>query len=207
MASPEQLVRSFALLQATFPRDLTPLMTEVYEKALADVSDAQLEFATGQAIRRLKFFPMPSELRDFAGANAPQQPFAVDLDRLLDAIHALGEYNPHGWIFPRVESVQRRFGLAIANAYAVAGTSKLFNGDETGRSIARREFRDELSGAPPEELREWVVGAQECIAPPAHKLLSPPLPQLRESNSPDWTELKAKQAIAAVANSHAMNEK
>ena len=142
MASKRAIAAALAMLAEARPREITTRTIAVYFAALEDLSDEQLEHATARAVRELKFFPAPAELRDFAGANVT--PF-VDADVQLARLEALGSYHPaSGWRAPSVDHVRQVLGDAMAEAYSLGGAARLFAGNETTRDIARREFAQEL---------------------------------------------------------------
>jgi len=191
MATAKQLTKSFAFLQAVFPRDLTPAMTEVYLRALDDLTDEQLEFATGRAIRACKFFPTPSELREFSGAKP-----TVDVDEVLRHIDHLGTYHPNaGHLRPSASTVAQSLGAGIGAAYASVGADGLFSDNETTKDIARRAFSAELAKAPPAETARFLIGASRAL-PPA---VRPALAAGDEPKGPQWGTVN-KVAGALRAN-------
>lgn len=70
------------LLEAgvAFDREVDAAMIAVYAEALSGMEDAQIADAIRTAIRTLKFFPKPAELREFCGVGA-----ASEKDRSLAA--------------------------------------------------------------------------------------------------------------------------
>ena len=143
MASSKAVAGAMALLAEAHPsRQVTPQTIQVYAGALRDVSDEALSRAVAQAINTLKFFPAPAELREFAGANRPLE---VDTEALLTRISNLGQYTPtSGMSWPSVGTVRDQVGHEVSVAYSIAGGGeRLFSGNETTRSISRREFAAE----------------------------------------------------------------
>lgn len=154
MATQIAVGQALAILQATYPREITATMAEVYHTALRDLTDAQVEEATGRCVRECKFFPAPVELRKRAGiVHEP-----IDYDELLRKIQGLGAHNPHvGWLNPRAETVRERYGDDVATAYALAGCGRVFSDNETSRDIARQEFRKVLEEAEPGRVRAAIM--------------------------------------------------
>lgn len=143
MASRPAVAGALAILQEVFPREITEALVRIYQAALKDVDDETLKRATGLAVTRCKFFPVPSELRDLAGVN--RAPF-VDTTALLDRIRGMGSYTAaSGERPPRVDAVRLACGEQVAEAYSIAGPDRLFAANDTTRSIARRDFEREYS--------------------------------------------------------------
>ena len=69
-----------ATLAEAFDRKLSEQLPEIYWQALEDLTIEDLEAASARAIRELKFFPRPADLRDFSGKLRPTDPYA-DLPR------------------------------------------------------------------------------------------------------------------------------
>lgn len=156
MASKRQVGQVLAILGSTFPRDVTPELVGVWLEAFDDVSDEALGAAARRAVKTCRFFPNPAELRDMIGANAAP---AVDAEAILTAIWAFHHYHPqYGTTPPGTAFVRERFGDAIGQAYGLAGPARLYSGNETTASIARREFAKEL---------EATVQQQGALALPA----------------------------------------
>jgi hypothetical protein len=143
MASHETVARALAIMQELWSREITPELVRIYRAALADVDDDALLAAVRRALTTCKFFPVPAELRELAGANRPA---FVDAEAVLDRIAGHASYHPaSGTRMPRVEVVRQLLGDAVAEAYGLAGGGdRLFSPNETTRSIARREFAEEL---------------------------------------------------------------
>jgi hypothetical protein len=59
---------------------------EVYIVALADLSDEQFQRATMRAIRELKFFPRPSELRELSGIGNPKEQLDAEAHAAFQAV-------------------------------------------------------------------------------------------------------------------------
>ena len=167
MASTKAVEQALSLLALNFAGEVSAEKLKVWHAALADVSDEQLGIAVPRLIREYTgdFIPPVARLRDAAGANVAP---VVDVDALVHKIDQLGSYNPNtGWCSPRVEVVRRVMGDAVADAYgAVGGPSRLYGGDETGRSIALRDFGRELVG------QVEARGPATLEPPPQRPLLS-----------------------------------
>lgn len=156
MASKAAVAMALATLAEVRPREITELTANVYAAALRDVDDVALGRAVQRALEELKFFPAPSELRDFAGANRVE---GVDIEALCRAIWMLAWESPAiGAVAPRGEAVRAAFGESVGDAYAFIGGPRLFSGNETTRDIARREFAA--------ELREGMRTRAERVLPP-----------------------------------------
>lgn len=143
MASKLAVAKAMAVLGATFPRDVTPELVAIYAAAVQDLADQDLDRAVQRAVATCRFFPVPAELREFAGANRPP---VVEVDAILDQIRGMCGYLPAtGTIPPRIDEVRQRLGDAIARAYAACGGgTRLLLGNETTAAIALREFTQEL---------------------------------------------------------------
>lgn len=125
---------------------VTAETTAFYALGLEDVPDEALRAAVKRAAQECTFLPTPAELRTLAGANrAP----VIDTEALLSRIQGFSDYHPaRGTSAPRVESVRDLFGPATGEAYGMAGGgASLYSGNETTRSIARREFARALTEA------------------------------------------------------------
>jgi hypothetical protein len=69
-------------------------------------------------------------------------PPVVDGQKILRQISKLSDYSPSvGMIPPNVGQVRDAFGDVIADAFASAGSNRLFSDDDTTRHIAEREFQ------------------------------------------------------------------
>lgn len=186
MASSACVTKCLAILSEAKPdREITPNTVAVYAMALDDVEDRDLERAVARCLKTCRFFPTPAELRDAIGAN--EAPF-VDAEPILDRIRGMSSYLPTcGEIYPRVEAVRTALGEAIGQAYGMAGGgSRLFSSNDTTRSIAHREFAEELAAAAktfgPKSLTLPPLQCRPQISPviygdqpaPALRLLSTP---------------------------------
>ena len=143
MPNPATILKALALLQATFPRELSDTMTEVYRAALDDLTDEQIQRATAACIRECTFFPVPAEIRKRAGI--PKQ--SLDVHGVIAAIQSLGEYSPHGWQYPSAARIRERLGAAAAEAYGTVGHGRLYSENETTRGIAERDFSEAFRAA------------------------------------------------------------
>jgi hypothetical protein len=149
MASREAVAKTVAVLAATLGnREVTPAMIEGYAFALEDVEDGRLATAMRRALTDCKFFPTPSELRDFAGMPKAADEPTPDVEGLLKNIWGHADYDPqYGTTPPRVEVVRAVFGDAVAEAYGYVGPGRLFSSNETTWTIARRDFAESLRSA------------------------------------------------------------
>lgn len=179
MATRTCVAKTMAVLGATFPRDITPELVAIYAQALDDLTDADLELALNRAVSTCRFFPVPAELRDFVGANAPAR---IELEPILERIRGLFTYTPtSGDQPPRVDEVRRELGDAIAQAYGtLGGGERLFASNETTRAIARREFADELRAIARTNPAALQIPAPNMRALPAVEIYSEP-PQQQTS--------------------------
>ncbi len=66
-------VNQLLALAEVFKESLTPAVIAIYVESLADLPDDQVRLGIGRAIRELRWFPKPAELRDLAGAKQTQQ--------------------------------------------------------------------------------------------------------------------------------------
>lgn len=164
MASRVAVAKAMAVLGATFPRDVTKELVAIYAGALQDVDDAALERAVGQAVATLRYFPVPAELRDLAGANR----VAIDVEPVLARIVAMGSYLPtSGTTYPSVQRVREVLGDGVAEAYSLAGGARVFSGNETTRDIARREFAEALRDAVRVYGKAVLAAVEQAKALPA----------------------------------------
>lgn len=146
MASRQAVSTALKLLSRAFAGVVDATRVEVYGAALEDLTDEQIATATALVIRTHtgEFIPPPAVLRK---AIAPATP-AVDASAILRQIEKLAIYNANsGMIYPPVVVVRQELGEAIGYAYAAAGGPLLFAEDETGRSIAQRDFQRALREA------------------------------------------------------------
>lgn len=67
-------------LAETFDKTPSDLFLGLYWQALDDLTAVEFEAAAVKAIRELKFFPKPAELREFAGKRRPRQLWPVPAD-------------------------------------------------------------------------------------------------------------------------------
>ena len=167
MASRRAVLAALTMFSRAFAGDVGPERVDLYAVALDDVSDEALAAAVVRLVREHEgeFIPTPAAIRRAAGANVAP---VVDVEAVVRKIDGLGSYNPNtGWCSPRVEVVRRAMGDAVADAYgAVGGPSRLYGGDETGRSIALRDFGRELVG------QVEARGPAALEPPPQRPLLS-----------------------------------
>jgi hypothetical protein len=115
------------------------------------------------------FIPPPAVIRE---AARPKPRF--DVDNVLRRIIKLAdEAKTETWQIPGVRRVREHLGDLVADAYAEVGSDDLFSGNDTARSIARRDFRKALEAGArfvePTALPSWAVVGR--IAPPDRKRL------------------------------------
>ena len=145
MATKRAVGTALTVLARAFAGPVTPEKIDLYAAALEDVTDAALEAATVRLVREYdgEFIPNPATIRRAAGANVVP---VVDVEGIIERIDRLGSYNPvTGYNAPRVETVRRALGDAIAAAYGAAGGSRLVADNGTTRDIAGRDFARELA--------------------------------------------------------------
>lgn len=171
MATKLCVAKTMAVLGATFPRDITPELVAIYADALHELTDAELEQALRRAVGTCRFFPVPAELLELAGTRRAA---AVDIEAVLERIRGLFSYLPtRGDTPPSVGRVRDALGDGIAQAYgSVGGGDRLYSGNETTRSIARRDFAEEIKGA----IRD--LGAAAVLEPMQKPLALPPAESL-----------------------------
>ncbi|MGA2632192.1 MAG: hypothetical protein ABSG54_18520 [Terriglobia bacterium] len=92
-------------LAAAYNESLTPIRLEVYAMALADLTPDELSAGFNRAIRELKFWPRPAELRELATGRA-----AATADNLL---------TDKAWMW--VHDCITMFRLPAQNRYEVQG--------------------------------------------------------------------------------------
>lgn len=165
MATPDAIAGALALLAEARPdRAITAQTVQVYAVALEDIDDAALGRAVKRALRECKFFPVPAELREFAGVAKPRPVPAPDVAELVRQIWGHAEDSPgYGQRPPRVELVRQVFGDSVAEAYGYVGPERLFSSNQTTWEIARRDFA--------EELRASMSARAERALPPMRPLL------------------------------------
>jgi hypothetical protein len=123
----EWRTKQLLALAEVFREPLTAECLAIYVESLADLSDDQIRLCVGRAVRELKWFPKPAELRELTGAN-PAQQLDAEARKAWDVLTAFvrkyvsndvhGNYGPeHGWYpksYPRVSErildVVRRTG-------------------------------------------------------------------------------------------------
>jgi hypothetical protein len=69
----EDFAGLMALLAEVFGKDLTPQLVEIYFRALADFPIERIAAAIDEAVRRLKFFPKPTELIELIEGSPDDQ--------------------------------------------------------------------------------------------------------------------------------------
>src|SRR5580704_2401731 len=69
MRSEQQRLSKLGILANVFMSEPTGPVLDMYLQALEDLTDEQFTLAIGLAIKSLKFFPKPAELRELVGAD------------------------------------------------------------------------------------------------------------------------------------------
>jgi hypothetical protein len=68
-SSVEWRTKQLLAMAEVFREPLTAELLAMYVESLADLSDEQIRLCVGRAIRELKWFPKPAELRELVGCN------------------------------------------------------------------------------------------------------------------------------------------
>jgi len=88
--------RGMTALSETFREKVTGARSEVYYRALQDLTDEQWDAAVTQAIQTLRFFPKPVELREVVMGDLDAVALAA-WDEAWDMASSVGAYQtPHG---------------------------------------------------------------------------------------------------------------
>lgn len=165
-----------SLVAAGYAGDITAERVKAWHWALEDLTDAQVQVGTERTIREYTnpFLPPAAVIREKAGANR----VAPDVDQVVRRISALGGYagGNVGWCAPRGDVVREKLGDAVADAYASVGGERLFGGDDTGRSIALRDFGQALSDA-------VAAHGPNALAAPSRPAIAAPVKQLVSSTA------------------------
>lgn len=168
MATRKAVLAALTLLSRAYAGKLSEEQADVYEAALHDLTDAEVERATVQVIRTYErdFIPPPAVLRAAAGkTTAP----LLDVSRILREIADLGGYTGEGFYPPSVPKVRAALGAAIAGAYAAADMGRLFSEDGTSRDIARRDFAGVLADVVHAHGTNTLPGWAVVAVLPEHK--------------------------------------
>src|SRR5438309_2053585 len=72
-SSVEWRTKQLLAMAEVFREPLTAELLAMYVESLADLSDEQIRLCAGRAIRGLKWFPKPAELRELVGCNPKQE--------------------------------------------------------------------------------------------------------------------------------------
>src|SRR5437016_4769362 len=72
-SSVEWRTKQLLAMAEVFREPLTAELLAMYVESLADLSDEQIRLCVGRAIRGLKWFPKPAELRELVGCNPKQE--------------------------------------------------------------------------------------------------------------------------------------
>ncbi|CAN5406423.1 hypothetical protein BH09GEM1_BH09GEM1_45230 [soil metagenome] len=143
MASDVAVGAALALFHELYPsREIGPNTLDAWAVVLAVLTDDELGSAALKVAQEpgRKFFPTPGEVMGYRSTAI------LDSGKVLGRISALGQYNPHGWLYPSVERVREVLGDIVADAYAAAGAERCFADDgSVTQHIARRTFAGELA--------------------------------------------------------------
>ena len=92
MINLEKFDQNLAVMAETFDKPLSALLIKVYQRALSDYSDDQIEHAMMTAIMSLKWFPKPVELIELIEGKSEERAILA-WDSVLQAIqrHGTGE--------------------------------------------------------------------------------------------------------------------
>ena len=82
-----------AILAEAFRQNPSAMTAKAYEVGLSDLSDGELEAATGRAMRQCKFFPTVAELRQLAGEMPPGDRAVIAWEAVLRAGRLHGYYH------------------------------------------------------------------------------------------------------------------
>lgn len=117
---------------------LSDATNALYYVTLSDrLTTEQFESAAQRVFAEYSDFGFPPPAVFFA-----QVPPVVDGQKILRQISKMSTYSAHvGMIPPNVGQVRDAMGDVIADAYASAGSNRLFSDDDTTRSIAERDFQ------------------------------------------------------------------
>jgi hypothetical protein len=107
LSSVEWRTKQLLAIAEVFREPLTAECLAMYVESLADLSDEQIRLSIGRAIRELKWFPKPAELRELVGSN-PKQEKDAEGRKAWDVVTQFvtkyvgndvhGNYGPeHGW--------------------------------------------------------------------------------------------------------------
>lgn len=86
-----RFVTNFRGLCETFGKIPSDALPQIYHRALQDLTIDEFEYAVGQAVMTLKFFPKPIELRELARGRV-EDIAEVKAGLVLDAVRMVGAY-------------------------------------------------------------------------------------------------------------------
>jgi hypothetical protein len=155
-SSVEWRTRQLVAMAEVFREPLTAECLAMYVESLADLSEEQIRLCVGRAIRELKWFPKPAELRAFVGGHAEDQTkveaeaawvFANDYLRTWGVerlpVYRGGERMEAPSLPARVEYALRRIG-------GLRGLNQI---TEEARPFMFRDFCEAYKQAPIAELQ------------------------------------------------------
>lgn len=152
----ERMAAALATLAVALPgKEISGPLLEVYWRALADLTDEQLEAAATRALRACRFFPTPSELLELA---QPRN-LAAEAGRVFERVKGLADYSPRVGAVWSETKIRLALGDAVADAYQAAGGAAAFaTGDEVW---TRKAFVEAYREAPPAENPLLRIGPAE----------------------------------------------
>ena len=151
----ERMAAALATLAVALPgKEISGPLLEVYWRALADLTDEQLESAATKALRACKFFPTPAELLELA---RPRN-MVAEAGRVFERVKSLAGYSPQVGAVWSETKIRLALGDAVADAYqAAGGASALMRGDEVW---TRKAFVDAYLKAPPTDNPLLRIGPE-----------------------------------------------
>lgn len=97
-------------LAITFSADANRVLLQSYWAALQDLELADVRRAAGRALRELKFFPKPVELRELSGALSLDDRAAVAWGAFAKAAACVGAYSSVAFDDPLIHATVRNLG-------------------------------------------------------------------------------------------------
>lgn len=136
-----KLMLAMSLALKMYGRELNELMTEVYWKALSDLTDAEFESAATILLRQETDFPPPAL---FLALARPRADLNAEAHRVMCQAMLLTEYNPEDGETWRASHIREQIGEAAYTAFLACGGAAGFRDADSPYHGARirREFRD-----------------------------------------------------------------
>lgn len=152
----ERMAAALATLAVALPgKDISSPLLEVYWRALADLTDAELEAAATKALRACRFFPTPSELLELA---QPRN-LAAEAGRVFERVQSLADYSPRVGSVWSETKIRLALGDEVADAFqAAGGASALMRGDDVW---TRKAFVEAYQAHPPTDNPLLRIGPAE----------------------------------------------